>query len=267
MVESQTTTVVLDDGAATTAEHWGSRGPVILCAHGMTSSRKSWKRFAERYASRFRVVAYDQRGHGDSAAVRGPMSLERGVRDLDNVLAAIGGADVLVGHSWGGAVVIRGGLTFLVRAVAAVDPMIVQLPGEWYDEYLMELEASFAVSGSERDAATRSEHSEWHADDVEGKVHAVHSMIAEPIARLRTENPPGDWDLRADVAAYDKPLFLAMADGAQSVVPAEVMEELQRNAGSGVRIVTFTGQGHSLHRTAFDDFARAFDSFIDESLR
>ena len=109
MIFSSTSRVQLDDGTSTTIERWGTKGPVMLCVHGMTSSRRSWERVGQRYGDRFRVVAYDQRGHGDSAAVTGPMSLERAVGDLRNVAASIGGAAVLLGHSWGGAVVIRAG--------------------------------------------------------------------------------------------------------------------------------------------------------------
>ena len=264
MAASHTTTVVLDDGAATTAEHWGEKGPVMLCVHGMTSSRKSWTRLANRFADRFRVIAYDQRGHGDSAAVRGPMSLERGVRDLDNVLQAVGAADILVGHSWGGAVVIRGGLELPVRAVAAIDPVIVQLDDAWYDEYLTELETSFALTGSERDTATRNEHAGWHADDVEGKVHAVHAMTSEPIARLRSENLAGEWDLRKDVKRYDKPLLLAMAARDESVVPPAVVREIENARNASVRVVTFGAHGHSLHRTGFDEFATELERFLND---
>lgn len=262
MIASQETTIVLDDGAATTVERWGEAGPIVLCVHGMVSSRKSWTRFAERYADRYRVVAYDQRGHGDSAAVRGPMSLERGLRDLENVLDATGGADVLLGHSWGGAVAVRGGSRFGVTAVAAIDPMIVQAGDTWYSEYVAELAESFAVTGSERDASTREAYADWDPIDVEGKVHAVHAMITEPIARLRSDNEAADWDLRADIARYEKPLLLVMA-GSDGVNPIEVVDEVQRRHPPSVSIVTLEDQGHNLHRTAFDSFASAFDDFMN----
>src|SRR5579864_5433497 len=96
-------TVTLDDGAQTLLTQWGKQGPAIVCVHGMTSSRFSWTRFANRYADRFRVFAYDQRGHGDSASVPGPMSLQQGEEDLRAVCEMIPGEiDALVGHSWGG---------------------------------------------------------------------------------------------------------------------------------------------------------------------
>ena len=117
--------IALDDGAATTIESWGRSGPVLLGIHGMTSSRKSWERLANFFDGRFRMVAYDQRGHGDSAGITGPMSLERGVRDLENVVAALGEpVDALVGHSWGGAIAIAGGRRLPVQRVVAIDPMV-----------------------------------------------------------------------------------------------------------------------------------------------
>jgi 3-oxoadipate enol-lactonase len=264
-MESQLSGVRLDDGANTTLECWGDRGPVMLCVHGMTGSRLSWLRFARRYEERFRVCAYDQRGHGGSAGVLGPMSLERGVRDLEQVAAAIGGVDILIGHSWGGAIVIRAGLRVPVRAVAAIDPMIVQLNDAWYAEYMDELTQAFLHTGAQRDADTRAECAAWHPDDAEGKVHAVHAMTPEPISRLRTENTASDWDLRAEIARYDRPLLLLMAGRDGSITPAEVRSEVERTRPAQVRIETFEDRGHDLHRTDFDGITAVLDRFLKGS--
>src|ERR1700677_2426453 len=93
-MQSMLRTIVLDDGATTTLERWGDSGPVMLCVHGMTSSRKAWLRLAQRFADRYQVMAYDQRGHGDSVAIPGPMTLERGVQDLRDVAAVAGAGRV-----------------------------------------------------------------------------------------------------------------------------------------------------------------------------
>jgi pimeloyl-ACP methyl ester carboxylesterase len=260
-MESTVRTLTFDDGATTTVEQWGNSGPVAVCVHGMTSSRKSWLRLARHLADRYRVVAYDQRGHGDNAAGSGPMSLERGVRDLQNVVATVGG-DVLIGHSWGGAVVVRGGLRVNAKAIVAIDPMIVQVADDWYAEYVEELEGSFALHGEARDAATRADYADWHPDDVAGKVHAVHSMTIAPIAALRDDNRDGRWDLRAEIAAYPKRLLLVMAGREASIVPESVLDEVAAHHSASVRIVTLEDQGHNLYRTAFDRFTQALDEFL-----
>jgi len=46
-----TVTVALGDGKSTRADQWGESGPVLLCVHGITSSRRSWERFAQHFAA------------------------------------------------------------------------------------------------------------------------------------------------------------------------------------------------------------------------
>jgi pimeloyl-ACP methyl ester carboxylesterase len=232
----------------------------------MTSSRRSWERLAGHLAGRFRVVAYDQRGHGDSAHVAGPMALERGIRDLEEVHAAIGEpVDLLLGHSWGGAVVIEGGANLPVRRVAAVDPMIRQAEESWYQEFLEELREQFGLEGPARDDLIRKEYVAWSPVDVEGKVHAVRTMTAAPIEGLLRENPADEWDLRFRIATYDKPLLLAMADRGEGINEDLTLDEIEAERTKIVRIIWFRGAGHNLHRTAFDSFARALDDFLNRT--
>ena len=115
--------VPLSDGAETVVERWGERGPLVVGVHGLGSSRRGWARIAEHLADRYRFVAYDQRGHGDSA-VKGPMAFERSVADLADVVAAMGEpVGALIGHSWGGAVVVAGGRRLDARRIT-LDPIV-----------------------------------------------------------------------------------------------------------------------------------------------
>ncbi len=258
--------VRLDDGAQTVLERWGDEGPVLLCVHGMTSSRKSWERLATHYAGRARIYSYDQRGHGDAANVSGPMTLHRALLDLYNVMDRIPEpVDTLIGHSWGGAVALLGGRRFDVKRVVGIDPMIRQTPGGWYDEFFAELKPLFAKKGDARERFVRAEFKEWRAADVDAKVHAVASMTIAPIERLRAENPPESWDLRRDLEAYPKPLLLLVADAADSVVSLEDLKFVREEAGPNAAIRVFEGQGHNLHRTDFDRFTAELDGFLERT--
>jgi pimeloyl-ACP methyl ester carboxylesterase len=208
------------------------------------------------------VVAYDQRGHGDSHDVKGPMALNRGIRDLENVVHALGEPiDVLLGHSWGGAVAIDAGLRIPVWRVAAVDPMIRQVDEQWYHEYLDELREDFSHQGRARDARVRLQYADWSPVDVEAKVHAVHAMTISPIEALMSENPPEAWDLRHFIANYDKPLWLAMAQPGEGINETATLEEIQANHAPSVEIEMLPG-GHNLHRTNFETLTKHFDEFL-----
>jgi pimeloyl-ACP methyl ester carboxylesterase len=255
--------VLLDDGAFTTFTQWGEQGPIVLLVHGMTSSRIGWTRLAQVLCATHRVVAYDQRGHGDMGSVTGPMTIEQSLADLSSVADALGhDVAALIGHSWGGAIAIRGAARVGARRTIAIDPVIRQVSSVWYDEYLEELEATFALQGAEREARVRADYADVHPLDVAGKVHAMHAMEARALERLRDENPPEWWDLRPDVKAFASPLLLALADPSESIIAGEDFRYLEELRNPNVTVEVFEGEGHSLHRSAFERFAALVRMFL-----
>jgi pimeloyl-ACP methyl ester carboxylesterase len=258
-----TTAVTLDDGAVTHLDRWGESGPLLLCVHGMTSSRKSWERLALHLADRYRVVAYDQRGHGDSSGVTGPMTLARAQRDCENVVAHMCETPfALIGHSWGGAVVLLCGRRAPVEKIVAIDPMLRQCDDRWYSEFLEELAPLFALEGEARAEKVRHEYAQWPQIDRERKVHAVATMDARPIERLRDENSLSDWDLRATLVRYPRPLLVAVAQQSESIISASDLQLVRERGGPNVQTVVFENQGHSLHRTDFERFVRVLEEFL-----
>ncbi|MBC5823833.1 MAG: alpha/beta hydrolase [Candidatus Eremiobacteraeota bacterium] len=266
---SATQTVVLDDGAATTLETWGSGGPLIVCVHGITSSRRSWSRLTERLGRSYRVAAYDQRGHGDSARVLGPMTLAQSLADFRAVAQILGAASIaVVGHSWGGAVALLSGQDPRVAAVVAIDPMIRVEPGSWSADYLDDVVSDMALAPAERERVLRARHADWHPSDIEGKLHAVTAMTAEPVARLGSENSveEGGWDLRPVLEGYGKPLLICAAGPADSVIADKDLAFARSHGGDRVTVRDFPREGHNLHRTAFDEFASVAEAFLQATL-
>ncbi len=89
--------------------------PLVACIHGHTGSHGRYLFFQELLQGQYRVLVYDQRGHGDSAKPeattepenRALYSMDRLADDLHELLAALGCGGkkvVLVGHSMGGRV-------------------------------------------------------------------------------------------------------------------------------------------------------------------
>ncbi|MEU6079062.1 alpha/beta hydrolase [Streptomyces sp. NPDC047108] len=107
-------TAVSADGARLHVETYGPEGaPAVVLAHGWTCSTAFWAPVARQLATGFRVIAYDQRGHGRSPAAS-PAAYSTSVLadDLEAVLGASldpGERAVLAGHS-------MGAMTFLAAA-------------------------------------------------------------------------------------------------------------------------------------------------------
>ena len=256
--------VRLSDGAETTVEQWGERGPLILAVHGLSSSRRGWVRIAEQLADRYRVVAYDQRGHGDSTA-GGPMTLQRSVDDLADVFAGLGEpVHTLIGHSWGGSVAIAGGTRLDVARVVAIDPMLYVERGVWSEQTLPGYQALLAQPLAEREASIRRTFVTLPEVEIESKLHATRRLTLEPIVALGEENAidAGSWDLRKRVHAYPKPLLLALAGVNRSVVSAAERDEFRAQGGPHVRLEVFEGASHSLQRDAFAGFMPVLEAFL-----
>ncbi len=98
---------------------WGSpkrRGLVFV--HGGGAHAHWWSHVAAYFADRFRVVALDLSGHGDSGHRSGGYELAQWTREVVAVAAdaEIAGPPVLIGHSMGG---------FVATATAALHPNAV----------------------------------------------------------------------------------------------------------------------------------------------
>lgn len=121
----RTLNVVSADGTRLHVEEFGrADGPAVVLAHGWTCSILFWAPVVRLLASDFRVVAYDQRGHGSSAAPLTRKGYGTGVLadDLEAVLQAVlpaGERAVLAGHSMGGMTIMAASGRAAVRSRTA----------------------------------------------------------------------------------------------------------------------------------------------------
>lgn len=83
----------------------GERGPWVLLSHGLATDLGMWDELASDLKNRFRVLRYDARGHGDSAATDGDYTLDQLVTDAVGILDALGVPEAhFAGLSMGGMV-------------------------------------------------------------------------------------------------------------------------------------------------------------------
>jgi len=79
---------------------WGGEGPVLLFIPGMGCSAYIFSRFAPRFTDKFRVLAFDRRGHGDSDYPETGYDADTLTEDLRQFLDALEiDRVILAGHS------------------------------------------------------------------------------------------------------------------------------------------------------------------------
>ena len=109
----------------------GSGDPAIVFVHGWTCNRNDWRYQIEEFAGSHRVVALDQRGHGESEKPDQDYTIAGFADDLAALVGELGlDRPVIVGHSMGGVIansLARRG-TGIARALVLVDAPIVPVP-------------------------------------------------------------------------------------------------------------------------------------------
>ena len=95
--------------------------PVVVLSNSLGASRGMWDPQVPALAERYRVVAYDTRGHGDSPSPAGPWSLDDLVDDVVALLDRLGVQRAHVaGLSLGGMTALR----LAAREPARVDRLV-----------------------------------------------------------------------------------------------------------------------------------------------
>jgi pimeloyl-ACP methyl ester carboxylesterase len=126
-------------------EATGVDGPVLVFSHGLFMDRSMFDPQVLKLRDRYRCIAWDERGHGDTNAPDGPFSFWDSADDLKALLDHLGvDHAVLVGMSQGGYLSLRAALRYptLVRALVLIDtqagtedperlPYYEQLLGQW----------------------------------------------------------------------------------------------------------------------------------------
>jgi 3-oxoadipate enol-lactonase len=75
------------NGIETYYEIHGKEGaPWLVFSHSLACSSRMWDNEIAKHKDRFRVLVYDTRGHGQSAAPKGPYTLEQLADDLQALL-------------------------------------------------------------------------------------------------------------------------------------------------------------------------------------
>jgi pimeloyl-ACP methyl ester carboxylesterase len=101
-------TVVSADGVQIRYEFRGKGEPTLIFVHGWSCDRSYWREQLPYFAKKYRVVAIDLAGHGESGLNRKAWTLGAFGDDVAAVAAQLSLKQiVLIGHSMGGSVIVK----------------------------------------------------------------------------------------------------------------------------------------------------------------
>jgi pimeloyl-ACP methyl ester carboxylesterase len=105
-------------------------GPAVLLGHSSTASSGQWRALIARLRDRFRVLAPDHVGYGETAAHANCSPLvEHELAIIDALLHVAGEPAHLVGHSYGGALLLRAAARTpaRVQSLTLIEPALFHL--------------------------------------------------------------------------------------------------------------------------------------------
>ena len=248
---------------------WGSAAnPPLILIHGLDRVARTFDHVAPHFTSRYRVIAYDMRGHGDSAwDPQGRYVVEDHVGDLEGLVQQLGLKNItLWGNSTGGRVaqVFAGKHPELVGAVISED-VGPERPQQISDNYARRVKAEAQGWASEEELIAQLL-----------KAPGASPAVVRPWVRYGTTRRADGrlvWKrdpnlvkgfVATDLWQYVRNIrapILYVIGGRSNIVPAETQEQLRQRL-TRVQIATIPDTGHYPSDEKPAEFLAIVDRFL-----
>jgi pimeloyl-ACP methyl ester carboxylesterase len=244
----------------------------MILLHGTGDTAHVWDHFASSALKHFRIIALDQRGHGDSDRANPPAyGCDDYVGDLAGLIEALQLADVvLMGHSMGALHATRYASMRPDKLAGLVHVDIESCPPTWNREYLRGLYDTLpAFYHSIQDFVGFMQKSSPYARKEMLTYIASYALKERKDGRFY---PKIDREVLSHFDQYDLRLYLAdvkcptlIVRGEESrVMRREIAQEMNR-AISSSRLVEIPQAAHPVHTDNPQQFHSAVLDFLKDS--
>lgn len=248
---------------------WGDpAAPPMILLHGFMAHARTWDLFACDLARDYRIVALDQRGHGDTGpAPDDSYTTEDYVGDLERFVAALGlSRFVLVGMSMGG----RNSMVYAARHPEQVERLvIVDMGPEAPPPFEPKADAPEdpGIFDDPRQVADFLRGQDPYPPEDYRQEVARHSVRQRPDGRWEWKWAPGlarawrpEWDNWADVRAIQCPVLVVRGEESP-ILPQDLARRMTSALRDG-RLVEAPRSGHPVQ----EDNAPALIAAVREFL-
>src|SRR5260221_1467385 len=251
--------------------------PPIVLLHGATFRSEDWENIFPRLATRYRVIAYDARGHGKSGRAAS-YAIGALADDLLRVVDSIVAAPVIViGHSMGGstALVAASDRPAAFRALVLEDPVVDNWDRDWRAEYYKEVRRTldkrddlplFRRAVASLPLPARGPRGERTVGEVRGFYAAdrlatyYKDVDPEFVEQFGHSKPDGHELVVNAVPTMPTMLLAAFASDGSALKEGEA-EALVRK-WPDAQLVKFPGVGHRIHGLRPEPFLEALEPFL-----
>jgi pimeloyl-ACP methyl ester carboxylesterase len=235
--------------------HYLDRGlptqPTMILLHGIARHAHTFDHIAPEFVGDYRVIAFDMRGHGDSAwSSEGAYLVEDHVRDLEAAIRELGLARVtLWGNSTGGRVVqVYAGLHPEMVERLIVEDVGPERPQNVADGFARRVQREAEGWASEDDLVKQLRTQLPRTPEPIVRAYAHFGTRRRPDGRLVWKFDPNlvkgfvETELWQYVSKITSPTIYVIG-GASPIVPAETQQRL-KNTLPNCEVVLMPGLGH-----------------------
>lgn len=236
---------------------------VLLLSNSLSSDLSMWDAQIDRWARRFRIVRYDQRGHGATPASPGPYSIEQLANDALAVLDGLGIERAhFCGLSMGGMV----GMALLHLAPQRIDRAVLSNTAAYMGPRSLWDGRIDLVRNAGIEASVEPTVKRWFPAAFHARAPGTIERMREMIRRTSAEGYIGcceairDMDQRESIRAITKPVLVIIGSKDPATTPEAGLHIHDAIRGSTVKVLD------AAHISAVEQ-PEAFAQVVEEFLR